>query len=385
MPEAVIVGVGETRFTKESDLTDEELIADAMRFALHDAGLRKSDVNGLAIGTMSLKDDVPLLAEHFGLSSKWLLKADYGGASGVVSVARARQAIEGGFADVVVTAAGGNKDPNRQHDRQYPMSDYSRRSWVEPFGYGGPNSFFGLMQQLHMSKYGTTLEQLGKIATTFRSHAQLNDNALLQKDLSIDDYKDSRLISDPIRLLDCVMPCCGAAAIVIAREDIASQLQKPGIRVASYGESSGHQAAEALPDRLDLGFSQFRDRLFQNIPGTDMDFLQLYDDYPIAVLMTLEALGYAETGKGGLFLEETDISVGGELPINTGGGQLSIGQPTMAGGYIHVVEAVRQLRNEAGARQVEDARQGLVTGIGLVSSFGNVAVTAAMILSAGAK
>jgi len=134
------------------------------------------------------------------------------------------------------------------------------------------------------------------------------------------------------------------------------------------------------PDRLETGFVGIRDRLFEKIPREDIDFLQLYDDYPIAIVKQIEDLGYCGVGEGGKFIEDTDISIWGDLPINTSGGILSIGQPRLGGGYIPVIEAIRQLRGEAGERQVKKADTGLVSGIGLMSYLSNLVITCGMIL-----
>ncbi|MES2169174.1 MAG: thiolase family protein [Actinomycetota bacterium] len=383
MGKAVIAGVAETRFARHSDLSDLEIMADAIRLALEDAGIGKPDVDGLAICANVLPDDSSYLATHLGFESRWVMKADFGGASSLISMIRARAAIEAGLADVVVTVGGGNRAdfPELHHDALSPQLDYANRSWVLPYGYGGPNSSFGLVQRRHMYEYGTTLEQLGIIATTFRQNAALNDNALLRDPMTIDDYVSSPLISDPIRKLDCVMRCAGGVAVVLCSEEFAARLGHRVVHMGASAENHAHQVLRGTPDRLETGFVAIRDALFADVSRDSLDFLQLYDDYPIAVLKQLEDLGFCESGDGGPFLERTDISLHGDLPINTGGGLLSGGQPRLGGGFIPVVEAVRQLRGEAGERQIPGAAVGLVSGIGLIDYVGNLVVTAGMILS----
>lgn len=382
VPKAVIAGGAETRFSRRSGLADLQLMGQSIRAALADAGLTKDEVNGLAVCANVLPDDSPYLAEHLGLSTSWVMKADYGGASPVISIGRAVEAIEAGHADVVVCVGGGNRAENTkiQHDVVSPPLDYAHRNFVMPFGDGGANSLFGLVQRRHMYEHGTTLEQLGKISVTFRQHAQLNANALLHDPLTIDDYVSSPLISDPIRKLDCVMRCAGAAAVIVTTEEIAARHARRPVYIRAYGERHGHGSPCPSPDRLSTGFTDLHDELFTTTQRQQLDFLQLYDDYPIAVLMQLEGLGFCRPGGGGEFIESTDISLSGELPINTGGGMLSVGQPRLAGGFIGIIEAVRQLRGEAGARQLADAKTGLVTGIGLGAYLGNLVVSSAMIL-----
>ncbi len=383
MTSAVIMGAAETPFSRRSDLSDLEIIGDAIRLALQDAGIAKDDVDGLAICANVLPDDSSYIATHLGFELRWTMKADFGGASSLISMIRARQAIESGAADVVVAVGGGNRAdfPELHHDALSPQLDYMNRSFVLPYGYGGPNSSFGLVQRRHMYEYGTTLEQLGIIATTFRRHAALNDNALLREPMTIEDYIESPLISDPIRKLDCVMRCAGGAAVVLCSDEFAAGLSRRPVHMGASAENHAHQVGRGTPDRLETGFVAIRDGLFADVSRESLDFLQLYDDYPIAVLKQLEDLGFCDLGDGGPFLESTDISIGGDLPINTGGGLLSGGQPRLGGGFIPVVEAVRQLRGEAGPRQLPDAARGFVSGIGLIDYVSNLVVTSGMILS----
>ena len=376
-----IIGIGETEFSRKTEQPSFALMAEAIGQALGDAGVSHKEVEGLAVTSMRIPDDSPFIADNLGFELSWSLNGDYGGGSGPLSVVRASQAIQAGYIDLAVCVAGGNRFPDIDHDVSRPIMDYSRRNFVEPYGYAGATSLFALIQQLHMQKYGTNLEQLGKIAITFRKHASMNSNALLgQKELTLDQYMNARMVADPIRLFDCVMPCSGAVAMVVASEEVAKRLGKQPIYVGPAAECINYQGRESSPDKLTTGFKVIGEKIFKKIDRESIDFLELYDDYPIAIVMTLEDLGYCEKGKGGEFVANTDISIGGDLPINTSGGQLSCGQPGLAGGHMLVVEAVRQLRGEAGERQVANARRGLCTGIGWLAYCRNVGVTAGLVL-----
>lgn len=380
--DVVIAGVGQTTFSRTSELADLEFIAQAIRLAVEDAGLRPADVDGLVVCANVLPDDGPYIAEHLGMPLRWVMKSDFGGASPLIGVIRARTAIAAGDASVVVVVGGGNRADftHLHHDVVGPQLDYANRSWVLPFGYGGPNSSFALVQRRHMETYGTTLEQLGKIATTFRSNAQYNEDALLRDPLTLEQYINSPLIADPIRFFDCVMRCAGGVAVVLTRSEVAERTGRTPVFLGDSAEYHVHQARSGSPDRLETGFVEIRDALFARTPRSEIDFLELYDDYPIAILLTLEDLGYAAKGGGGRFIEETDFSVTGTLPINTSGGLLSTGQPRLGAGLVPVVESVRQLRGEAGSRQLADARLGFVSGIGLIDYLSNLVVTAGLIL-----
>ena len=382
---AVIAGIGQTVLVRHSDRPDESWLAEAIRLALDDAQLKHQDIDGLAVATLTIPDDSPHLAEHLGLDVRWVLKADYGGASALAAVARAKSAVESGAADRAVVVAGGARmdrlSSGISHDQvAVSFDDYSLRRWVEPYGNADPNAFFGLIQRRHMYEFGTTLEQLAKIAVSFRNNARQNEEALLREPMTVADYMSSPLISDPIRRFDCCMYCSGAVAIVVAAEAAIVASDHSPVYPSEYGESIAYQARSASPSRVVTGHITYRDRLFELCDRADIDFLQLYDDYPIAIIMALEDLGFAPKGQGGILVEETDISPGGQLPINTGGGQLSMGQPGLAGGAIHIVEAVRQLRATAGERQVRDARIGLVSGLGMLTYGSTLAAANAMLL-----
>jgi acetyl-CoA acetyltransferase len=175
------------------------------------------------------------------------------------------------------------------------------------------------------------------------------------------------------------MPCSGAEAVLVVDEELADRIGRPRVEVAAMREL--HNAHPGLPLSLPAGFEIYADELFSaaGIDRSDVDLLELYDDYPIMVAVQLEGYGFCAQGEAGRFLEETDVSIRGRLPINTGGGQLSCGQSGAGGGMIGVVEAVQQLQHEADRRQVTDAQIGLVSGFGLVS-YGKGLCTAGAIL-----
>jgi acetyl-CoA acetyltransferase len=231
-----------------------------------------------------------------------------------------------------------------------------------------------------MEEYGTTLEQVGKIAVSQRANAVPNPQALLRTPMTMEDYLNSRLISDPIRLFDCVMPCSGGECVVVASEERAREITDKPVYLVTDAERIGHQASNMLPDKTTTGMSVVAEHLFSEMSREYIDIFEIYDDYPIAVMIQLEDLGYCAKGEGGKFVEEHDLTFKGDFPVNTGGGELSVGQAGLAGGMMHVVEALRQLRAEAGERQVVDAETALVTGIGWLSYGRNLNTTAALVL-----
>ena len=188
------------------------------------------------------------------------------------------------------------------------------------------------------------------------------------------------MISSPIRLYDCLRQCLGANAVVIASEKVAKKLNDHPIYLISDSEITNYKVDAPLADRTGTGFATLGGELFKRVKREEIDCAQLYDDYPIAVLMQLEDLGFCEKGKGGKFIEEHEITFNGDFPINTGGGELSMGQPAGVGSMLHVVEAVRQLKGEAKGHQVKNARTALVTGLGLLGFDIPIMIASGMIL-----
>ena len=355
-----LVGYGETKYTREKR-NPISLMASAIKQALDNAGLKKSDIKGFAMTSISIIDYPAMVAEQLGLELDWIEGIDCGGASGVISVRRAGDAIQLGEIDVAVCLGG---DPVTQGP-PLKMQDYQKSNFVEIYGWGGPNSLFALTQRRHMAEYGTTREQLGKIAVSQRKNAEQNENALFRTPLTMEEYLNARVICDPIRLFDCVPIASGAAAVIVASEKKAKELTKHPIYVVTDCEKTNYHVTDMTLNRLELGYQSFADRLFSEVSREEIDLAAIYDDYPIAVLMQLENLGFCPMGKGGNFIESHDLTTSGDFPLNTGGGQLSGGQAGLTGGYLHVAEAVRQLKGEAGARQVKGAKTALVTGLGL--------------------
>jgi acetyl-CoA acetyltransferase len=371
------VGYGSTEYSRKSEASVLWYYAEAIRSALKQTGLHKKDLRGFSITTQASPDYSPHVAEQLGLEVDWVLNGDYGGAGGVMSVRRAADAIECGHIDVAVLVGGNSFDRSTPTQRQL---EYQRGNFVDVFGYGGPNSLMALIQRLHMEQYGTTLEQIGKIAIAQRENARNNPQALFREPMSMQDYLNSRMISDPIRLFDCVMPCSGAECIILASEDRAKQITDKLVYLVTDAEISHYQVANMLPDKTTFGQKVVSERIFKELKHEDIDLLEIYDDYPIAVMIQIEDLGFCKKGEGGKFVDAHDLTYKGDFPVNTGGGELSVGQAGLAGGYLHLVEALRQLRGEAEGHQVKKAERALVTGIGWLNYGRNLGTTAALVM-----
>jgi acetyl-CoA acetyltransferase len=379
MSDVCIAGYGRTTYEKRTQRSLFSFLAEAGRKALESANLTFKDVDGLAICSFELPpDNTVTAAEQFGISVSWAYLGTAGSAGPVSSIVNAKRAIEAGHATTVLCIAGDNYDVGGHFKL---MDNFSRglRNYGTPLGFGGANGLFGIIQRKHMETYGTRREDLARISVDQRRSAALNDHALLRTPLSIEDYMNARVIADPICLYDCVLPCAGAEAVVVTTLDRAPNGK--AVRVLTGFERHNHPPMEIAP--LRGGWEVFADRLYNEagFGPEDMDFVQLYDDYPIMVAIQFEDLGFCKKGEVSAFLAANTFSWDGSLPLNTGGGQLSCGQAGIAGGLLSVTEAVCQLRGEGGTRQVANAKRGLVAGYGMVG-YGHGLSASSIILEA---
>lgn len=372
-----IIGYGQSVYEKKTERSLMWFLADASRRALESAGMKMRDIDGLAVGSFELPpDNAVTLAEQFGISIGWAYMVTAGSGGPIPAVLNAIRAVEAGQAESVLVVVGDTYDVQGLFDMMDDLNG-ALRDYAAPHGFGGPNGLLAMVTSKHMNRFGTTAEQLGRICVDQRANAGLNDNALLRDPMTMDDYLSARPIADPLRLYDCVMACAGAEAVVIGPLDRVPGGH--GVRVLSGYERHNHPPGETVP--LEGGWTMFRDRLWNDAgmgPG-DMQFLNAYDDYPIMVAIQLEDLGFCAKGDVGPYLDTLTMTHDGNLPLNTGGGQLSCGQSGMGGGLMLVTEACRQLRGEAGARQVEGARRGCVSGYGMVGYGHGLAASAAVL------
>lgn len=363
-----------------------DLAGEALAALLDRMDLDLEEIDGLSV-TASLSEGTnpfyaAYMCEALGLSPTWLHLSGLGGCSALSGVMRALSAVrEGDCRIAVVLSADAPSTVNR--------ADFGaqRPEFQEPQAAARPPAAFGLLMNRYAHQYGLDADALGKIAQVQRSHAVRNENALpkLRTPLSLQDYLDSRLIADPLRLLDSVMFCDGANALVVTSREEARRRGWQRLAVpVSYAEVTNFNGRDPLADITETGFSQLGPRLFAKagLQPAQIRMFQPYDDFTIAVQMQLEQLGFCERGTGARFILDTDLSFQGTLPLNTGGGQISAGQPGLAGGALNLVEAVRQLFGEGQDRQVRDARNALVTGIGVIPYGRNWSTSAAMILEA---
>jgi len=347
------------------------------------SGLRPADIDGLCAASFTLFPDTAVaLAQHFELSPRWLDFLPTGGASGVMALRRAARAVQSGDASIVACVAA---DTNQVDSFRTLINRFSRFSQDAsmPYGAGGPNVPFALMTQEYMHAFGITREEFGKLCVAQRHNALHTEHALMKTPLSLEQYLEARKIADPITLFDCVMPCAGAEAYLVMQEDTARDLGLPFARVLSAIER--HNAWPDEPIQLRGGWAMDAGELW-NMAGVTpgkVDLLQTYDDYPVAIAMQFEDLGFCEKGAVAEFIRHHTFTFDGSFPHNTSGGQLSVGQAGAAGGFIGIVEAIRQLTGAAGRNAVAGARIAAVSGFGMINFDRGVCSAAAVLAGEG--
>jgi acetyl-CoA acetyltransferase len=383
MPEPVIAGYGETPFHKEKDehWHPLEYLATAVDKALTDSNVPKEEVDGLSFSSASLhRENVTNIAQYMGIDGRWLNASAHGGADAVCGIVRAADAIRQEKAEAVLVVCVDSSTPQGHMDR---MDSYSwgNYNYMRPFGFGGANGIMALIQKRYMHEHNLTREQLGEISVTQREHARRNPKAIFQGPMTKNKYLNSRPITEPIHLYDCVLPCGGGGSVLLTTKKKAESTGSEYLHILGSDEYHNPKPLEAFTlSERNRGLSCHTTLEQANIEPEDLDTVELYDNYPIYVALQLEDLGFCEEGEVGEFLNETDLSITGDVPLNTGGGQLSCGQPGRAGGMLVAIEAVRQLRGEGGERQVEDCSTAIATGEGMMSYGGGVS-TSSVVLS----
>ncbi|HEX4328606.1 MAG TPA: thiolase family protein [Burkholderiales bacterium] len=383
-----IIGYAETKLTRRSGRSVLELAGEVLRSLTERTGIEAERIDGLATTQAWSEAGNPFytssLAEGLGLSLTWSQVTDIGGASPVGNVARAAAAIRAGMCEMVLCL---NADAVSTQD--FGRQTWYRTEFLEPAGFSGPLVEFAMLTNAYAHRYGSPDAALAKLAVTQRQGALNNELAceVLRRPLSEQDYLDSKFVSRPLRLLDCVMRCDGANGVLVTSTRLARELgAKKMVHPIAYRERVNFDARQTVEDITLSGFSEVGPKVLADagMRARDVRMFHPYDDFLIVMPMKLEHIGFCGPGEGAHFILEHDIGPTGDLPINTGGGQISAGQPGLAGGGVNLVEAVRQLFGEAGSRQVPDARNALVTGMGGVQYVRNWANSCAMILEPGA-
>jgi acetyl-CoA acetyltransferase len=360
-----VTGVGETAYLRGTDRTPLSLQLEASLNAIADAGLSPRDIDGVVpYGNSAVAED---FITNFGIPDlRFSATTPMGGASPVAAIQCAIAAISAGICNHVLLSLGRTGySGGRIGARVTQMPQFHLIGEFEmPSGAIAPAQLYAPMARRHMELYGTTSLHFAEIAVSTRNNAMLNPNATMKRPITAEDHQNSRMISDPLRLLDCSLESDGGAAVVISAADRARDMRQRPVLVmgAAEGHPDSPSAITQRPDMTTLGLAKAAPRAFAmaGVTPDDIDVAEIYDCFTYNVLCQIEDAGFCKKGEGGPFVASGAIRLDGRLPVNTHGGLLS--QAHMAG-MNHIVELVRQLRGAAAA-QVRDAEIGLVTGYG---------------------
>ena len=372
--EAAIVGIGQTAYTKNSGVSELSLATEAVRNAIADAGLVPSDVDGLVTYTMDSSDEVEVArAVGIGDMTFWS-QVNYGGGAAVGLITHAAMAVATGAAKTVVVYRALNGRSGQRMGQGVSgsiiSSDLIHWSWYMPFGLLTPASWIALQAQLYMHKYGATAEHLAHVAITQRMHAQNNPNAAMRgKTMTMDDYMNSRMICEPLRLFDCCQEDDGGCALVITSAERARDLKQPAavIRAVTQSSFEGQEQMTSFyrDDLAALPEMEKAAGIVYEMCGLgpkDIDAACLYDAFTPEVLMQLEAFGFCGKGEAKDFVTDSSLTLGGALPNNTHGGLLS---EAYLHGVNNIAEGARLIRGTS-CNQPDGVDHVLVTsGVGV--------------------
>ena len=375
---AAIVGIGETKLGLRPGWSALELQAEAVMAAVADAGLGLDDVDALFnLGPYSRPTQMfaMTLAQYLGIHPAMQAAIDAGGTwSAMIQVANCVSAVQNGHCEVAVCTFGESVASGRVVGGRGWTTTAELPEFELPFGMFGAVTPYAMLAARYMAEFATSEEDFGAIAIATRLHASRNENAFRRTPFTMEEYLASRMISTPIRLLDCSTMIDGAGAIVVTSAERARDLDKVRVEVLGLSSHMSHRDVGQFTSFDDLKVRPIRDQAFAQAGVTleDIDVAEIHDAFSISTLLYLEELGFCPRGQGGAYALEGNLDLGARCPVNTHGGLLSQGH---IGGMLHVTEAVRQVRGDGGERQVEGAEVAMVAGGGGI--FG---VNAVMVL-----
>jgi len=368
-----IVGAADTEVGVVPGFGATQLCIDAACRALADAGLGKDQVDGLVTCNSMAEPymyHAEAMAEYLQIFPRYCISVGAGGGTTFSILHHAAAAIVTGQCDTVLISMADSLRSGLSREQAMTMQSATGHSQFEiPFGPTVP-AFYALIAQAHMAKYGTTAEQFAQIAVGCRQHASLNPAAQMREPISVEDVMTSRMIADPLHLLDCSLVSDGGSAVVLTSAERAADFPHAPVYLLGVGEGHGHEhisQAQSLTTSTAVESGQ-RAYAMAGLGPEDMDFAQLYDCFTPTVLVELEDLGFCKKGEGGAFVESGAIAPGGALPVNTHGGLLSHCHPGNPGSMFALTETVSQLRQQAGERQVPNAEVAMVHGQGGIMS-----------------
>lgn len=356
-----IVGIGGAGWGEAPGRTAIELLAEAALAAIEDAGLKLKDIDGLCAATSVHAFPTLSVAEYLGIKPTFFDGTNIGGSSFVMHLLHAALALEAGLCNAVLICYGSN-----QRTAGGRLVSLSEPQWHEkPYKPRHPITSYALAAQRHMYEFGTTREMLADIAVAARQWANLNPNAFARGPLTREDVLNARMVSDPLTSRDCCLVTDGGAACVMVRADRAKSMKRKPVYLLGVGGAHSHRSITQMADLTRTAAAESGPRAFAmaGLKPSDVDLVMLYDAFTITTLLFLEDLGFCPKGEGGRFVQDGAIAPGGKLAVNTSGGGLSCVHPGMYGLFL-ILEAVTQIRGDAGERQLKTCDVALCHGNG---------------------
>jgi acetyl-CoA acetyltransferase len=368
-----IVAAADTQVGIVPELGATQLCIDAVRRVLADAGIGKDQIDGLVTCNSMAEPymyHAEAMAEYLQIFPRYCISVGAGGGTTFSILHHAASAIVTGLCDtVLISMADSLRSGLSREQAMLMQSATGHAQFEQPYGPTVP-AYYALIAQAHMARYGTTQEQFARIAVACRKHAALNPSAQMRDLITVEDVVNSRMIADPLHLLDCSLVSDGGSAVILTSAERAKDFPHAPVYLLGVGEGHGHEhisQAQSLTTSAAVEAGQ-RAYAMAGLGPSDMDFAQLYDCFTPTVLLELEDLGFCEKGEGGAFVESGAIELGGMLPVNTHGGLLSHCHPGNPGSMFALTETVIQLRGQAGERQVAGAEAAMVHGQGGIMS-----------------
>lgn len=367
----VIAGVAESDYGRVPHLTELELHTQALQRVLEDSGARKVDIDGVFCSSQTMGMPTVMLCEYLQIFPRYSDSTTIGGSSFEAHLNHAVAAIRAGKCEMALISYGSTQLSSRGR----VLGTGGRPATIPESTYESPYGnvlvgAYAMAARRHMHQYGTTSEQLAEIAVVTRRHAGLNPQAMYRDPITVQDVLYSRMIAEPLHLLDCCVVSDGGGAVLVTTEERARDLRQQPIYVLGSSEGHTHAHISQMPDLTMTAAATTGPRAFAEagVRPDEIDMAMIYDSFTITVLLLLEDLGFCKKGEGGAFVQNGRIALGGQLPINTDGGGLSSNHPGMRGIFL-IIEAVRQLRRQCGPRQVDGAKLAVAHGSGgLLSS-----------------
>jgi acetyl-CoA C-acetyltransferase len=387
---AAIVGAAQykpEKYQTAPQMFHLEQVADLAHKALQDAGLHKDDLDGLVINGPHFHEAsvfVPAMAaEYLGIEVNFAEVVDLGGCTAVAQIWRAAAAIELGLCQAVLCVIPARMAPMAPNEDPAWMAEAMRygghstafgapeAEFDLPYGHMGQNTGYAMIAQRYAAQYGYDKSAMAKIAVDQRFNAQYHKDAIFRgKELTIEEVLASKLVADPLHVLEIVMPVAGGAAVIVASKELAAKAKKRPAFVTGFGERLSFKSPSYAKEMTVTPVAEAAKRAFAmaGLTPQDIHAAQIYDCYTITVLLSLEDAGFVPKGEGQRFIKEHNLTWKGDFPLNTHGGQLSFGQAAAAGGFSQVIEAFDQISNSAEGRQLKGCDNVFVSGTGGVMS-----------------